>query len=258
VSAAPATRFRLTATARANAAVLLAIVLTFLTTATTAAQATKSAPTPTAVPMPVSEYAAQAIRRASPARNIPPAPGDTTDSPTDTAPTAPASGFSTFRVLLSLGLVVAMIFAMKFLGQRFFVPGGVVGRGASRTVEMLSRSTIGPKQQVLLIRIGKRRVLVVGDSGGKLAALDQITDADEIAELTTQLVTEKSAVAPNAFASLFGRSAEKYQEEAVDPEERKGLLIDDELVDSNVNSTQQELQGLLAKVRKVSNKLGSS
>lgn len=223
---------------------------------------TQPSETPVAiVDAPESSYKQQPIRRTNPERRAG-LPNTTADDEAaddeQAAEVSPSTGFGTFRVLLSLGIVIAIIVLLKYFGQRFFNPAAVTGRGSSRAVEMLSRTVLGPKQQVMLIRVGKRRVIVVGDSGGQLTSLDQITDSDEIAELTTQIITEKSGPASTAFASLFSKSTEKFEDEVTDADERKALLVDDEMVDSNVASTQQDLAGLLAKVRKVSNKLGGA
>jgi flagellar biogenesis protein FliO len=172
------------------------------------------------------------------------------DARAETEPAAPSSGFGLVRVLVSLGIVVGIILLLKHFGQRWFVPGTV--KGSNRTVETLSRTIISPRQQVLLIRVGRRRVLVVGDSGGKLSQLDQITDADEIAELTAQLRTEKTGPAATAFAGVFGKSAEKFEADTVANQNMGNV----EPVNSSVTETHSDLAGLLEKVRGVSSRLG--
>jgi flagellar biogenesis protein FliO len=201
-------------------------------------------------PAEESAYSGTMLRRSR-------APGEkdaaSTDDTTAVA-AAPDTGFGTARLIMSLGLVLAIIFVLKHFGQRWFVPGAV--KGGSKTVETLSRSIIGPRQHVLLIRVGRRRVLVVADSGGKLSQLDQITDADEIAELTAQVRTDKLGPASTAFAGLFGKSAEKFENIGPDKREDKEDLVDPEMVDTSVAVTQSELQGLLEKVRGVSSRMG--
>jgi flagellar biogenesis protein FliO len=180
---------------------------------------------------------------------------------------APSGQLSLTRVVMSLGIVLALIFGMKFFGQKYFGPKGMKSTG--RTVETLWRAMIGPKQQVLLIKVGKRRVIVVGDSGGTLSALDQITDPDEIAELVGQLHTEKLGPAANAFGGIFGRSAEKFaavtsslsatrraKDDAVEGDD---VTAEDDaaaIVDKSVSATQRDLESLLAKVRGVSSRIG--
>ncbi len=182
-------------------------------------------------------------------------PGQSGDAAADAGTSGAAanrsSGFGFARVAASLGVVLVLIFGLRYFGQKWFAPG--TARGSGRTVETLSRAIIGPKQQVLLIRVGKRRVVVVGDSGGKLSSLDTITDADEIAELVGQVHTDKLGPAANAFAGLFGKSAERFAERETDRSEP----IDKEMVDESVSSTQRDLESLLSKVRRVSGKLGS-
>jgi hypothetical protein len=147
----------------------------------------------------------------------------------------------------------------RLVGQKWFAPGGV--RAASRTIEPVSRTLVGPKQQVLLIRIGRRRMLVVGDSGGKLSQLDQITDADEIAELLGQIQSEKAASGVHAFAGLFSRSSGKFSAATTDPddeppEENQSVEEPDtQIVDRSMSSTRRDLDRLLVKVRGLSNRM---
>lgn len=196
------------------------------------------------VPTQTSAYAGAEIRRST--KN---APTTATESGEASAAAKPSSGLDTGRVLLSLGVVLVLIFALRFFGQKWFAPAGA--RSSGRTVETLSRAMIGPKQQVLLIRVGKRRVLVVGDSGGKLSSLDQITDAGEIAELVGQIHTEKLGPTATAFAGLFGKNAEKFAASEVEKTE----TVETESNVEAVSSTQRDLQSLLSKVRRVSGKL---
>jgi len=60
-----------------------------------------------------------------------------------------------------------------------------------RAMKILSRLVISPKQQLLMIQIG-RRIVVVGDAGGQMSPLSEITDSDEAAALVAQLADEKS------------------------------------------------------------------
>src|SRR4051812_26416008 len=51
------------------------------------------------------------------------------------------------RVALALGLVLAMIFGMVYVGRRFFPSAGVPRSGGA--MKILSRLAISPKQQLL-------------------------------------------------------------------------------------------------------------
>ena len=236
---------------RGTARALLAAALAVSTLGvTTTARAQSTQPT-AAVTAPVtSAYSGAEIRRS--VEQDPSASTTAAANETGESDSKPSPGLDTARVVVSLGVVLVLIFGLKLFGQKWFAPGSV--KSSNRTVETLSRATIGPKQQVVLVRVGKRRVLVIGDSGGKLSALDQITDANEIAELVGHLQTEKlGPTAANAFAGLFGKNAEKFAAAESEPPD----VVDKDMVDSSVSSTQRDLESLLSKVRRVSGKMGS-
>ena len=148
------------------------------------------------------------------------------------------------RVLGALTAVIALIFLLRWCGRLFFP--AAAGRGSSRVVEVLSRSPLAPKQQVMLIRVGERLVLV-GDSGGQMTALCEISQPDEVARLVGQLREEKAA-APVAFGSIFGRFRRIHdltQEAAAQP----APPLQDESDPAPVPSAQDELLGLRQRVR---------
>jgi flagellar biogenesis protein FliO len=153
------------------------------------------------------------------------------------------------RVLGALGIVIGLIFVLRWLG-RFFFPG-VAGRGANRAIEVLSRSPLSPKQQLMLIRVG-RRLIVVGDTGSQMSALCEITDPDEIAGLVGQLRDEKTTPTTRAFGAMFGSSRRAFETEAdsAPPEEARSTLHDTEVDDVVApGSAREELNGLRDRVR---------
>ena len=70
--------------------------------------------------------------------------------------------------------------------------------GATTAVQLLSRTVLSPKQHVMLLRVG-RRLVVIGDSGGQMSALSEITDPDEVAALVGQIRDEKLTAAGPTF-----------------------------------------------------------
>ena len=125
-----------------------------------------------------------------------------------------ATTFDTGRVMLSLALVVGLILFLKWGGKKIF---GMPSVGHSGVMQVVSRTMLAPKQQLLLVRVG-RRILIVGDSGGRLSGIGQIEDPDEVAGLLSQ---SKSAVdnTPKSvnFAGMFrrlGQSRTKRVEDA--------------------------------------------
>ena len=178
----------------------------------------------------------------------------TTTRPSGTAKVTPG-GFDTTRVMLSLAVVLGLIFVLRWGAQRLF--GKTVASRASRAVQVLSRNVISPKQQLLVVQVG-RRLVVVGDSGQQMNALCEITDPDEITALVGQLHEEKGEITGNPFGALFGRAGSQF---AKDDEPQRSVGVadeeDEDMSDgstgpSSVQGTSDELSGLMDKVRGMS------
>lgn len=112
------------------------------------------------------------------------------------------------RVVLALGGVIGVILllkagAAKFLGLRS------AGAGGNRGVRVLSRTMMGPKQQLVLLQVGRKLVLI-SDSGGQVSTLCEITDPDEVAELAAQASGKSPRV--DFDRELHGRGVQ-YEEE---------------------------------------------
>src|SRR5260221_706966 len=82
------------------------------------------------------------------------------------------------KVPLALGGVLALIFAMRWLGKKM-VPGA--RRGTSRAVQVLVQSPLSARQQLMLVQVGRRLVLV-GNSGSGMSALCPIKNPCEVSE----------------------------------------------------------------------------
>ena len=95
----------------------------------------------------------------------------------ETAPQSPWTQWG--RMLGALALVVVLIFAARIMLKRF---GPVSGQQRREMLDVLARATVSPRHQLLLVRVG-RRVVLVGQSPASLAALSEVTDAEEAAAL---------------------------------------------------------------------------
>jgi flagellar biogenesis protein FliO len=146
------------------------------------------------------------------------------------------------HIAIALLVVICLILLLR-AGFRHLTNGAGVGRG-TKLVTVLSRSILSPKQQVLVLQVGKR-LLVVGDSGGHMSSLCEISDPDEIAALVGQ--TRQTSSAPKAaFGSLFRRANEPFGDtDALQSpaEESTGEINPDDAVSA------EEVGGLLDKVR---------
>ena len=236
-----------------------------------AAPATDSAPPP-AAPNPPQPAAARATAGEGPIRRDAPR----ADASLRTPSTAPANasgapGYNVPRVLGALTLVLGLIFALRWVLRRTGHPGFIPG--TTSAVQVLTRSPLSPRQQVLLVRVG-RRLLVVADCNGQLNALSEITDADEVAALVGQLRDEKLTSASKSFGNLLGMwrrgaeapgdeedadaDAEPFPRAAPDVplrgEARPGEIVDDVggENDPSVASARSEIHGLMERVRLIS------
>jgi flagellar biogenesis protein FliO len=182
-----------------------------------------------------------------PLRSARPAAADHAAVPTVVKP---LDGLDFSRIGAALLAVIALIFLLRWFGKVFFPVA--TGKAQNRVVEVVSRSPLAPKQQVMLLRVG-RRLLVVGDSAGQLSTLSEITDPDEVATMVGQLREEKSASAA-AFGSLFGRFSRKFDSDEAEiarspePTDRQ-LLMDETDEVHETASAQVEIDGLRDRVR---------
>jgi flagellar biogenesis protein FliO len=157
------------------------------------------------------------------------------------------------RVVISLAIVLALVFLCRWAAKWFF-PSAAVGR-SSQVMKVLSRAVIAPRQQLLLVQVGKRLVMV-GDCGQQMSALAEITDPDEVATLLGQLRADTPAPeSTNPFAPLLGRARAQFDESTV-PSAGEPDDEDSEMVLAGVAQTRTELSGLTEKIRMLSQALG--
>jgi flagellar biogenesis protein FliO len=67
-------------------------------------------------------------------------------------------------------------------------------------MEVLARASVAPRQQLLLVRLGKRLVLI-GAGGGTMCTLAEVSDQAEVDELMRSVKAAKGA----SFAGLLMR-----------------------------------------------------
>ena len=184
----------------------------------------------------------------------------TTQLTTQTDSNRPANMIDPRRLILALGIVIGIIFTLRWIGRKYFP---AVGPKANSAVRVLSRSPIAPKRQVLLVQVG-RRVLVLADNGTQLNPLSEITDADEVAGLIGQVATKAT---PGVFDSAFGKARENFDEampapapsvsdEAEPAPEESERTTDEQPAPESVGLAQGEIKDLMEKVRGLARQLG--
>ena len=172
-----------------------------------------------ALPNPLPTTAPAALSPATAPATAPSSPLDKTEirrsgaasnAPGQPAPAAPAPTMELPRVALALGAVIGLIFFLRWGSRKFLaLPAAASSSGV---MQVVARSTLAPRQQLLLVRIGQR-LLVVGDSGGRLSPLGQITDADEVATLVGQVKASSASGGPAAatFGSLVRKLGDRFR-----------------------------------------------
>ena len=162
--------------------------------------------------------------------------------------TAQPQGMDYPRVLGALGIVIGLILALRWCGKWIFPAAS--GRSGSRAVEVLSRAPLSPKRQVVLLRIG-RRIVVVTESGSQMNTLCEITDPDEVSELAGQLKDVRSEPANRVFQTMFGRRRRDFEATPPAATDLPADLREAEADDNSVTSARDELSGLRERVRMI-------
>jgi flagellar biosynthetic protein FliO len=171
---------------------------------------------------------------------------------TSTQPVAmPSLGVDITRMLLALAIVIGLIYVSRWLLKRFY--GGGATAGGSRVVQVLNRTPLAPRQQVMLLQVG-RRVVVVGESNGNMVTLAQIDDPDEIAQLIGRLHEERSGRSM-AFGGLFGHAQAKMERDVSEDDVRPASSAETN-ADSSSEEVKSDLTDLLEKVRSIRNQMG--
>jgi len=157
------------------------------------------------------------------------------------------------RVAAALGIVLGLILVLRWAGRKFF-PGAAVPRSGG-AMKVLSRLVISPKQQLLMVQVG-RRVVVIGDSAGQMSALSEIADPDEVGSLVAQLADEKSQHAFKGFGAMFNRAGKSFDEKSdpaqIEPETRRASTDSPSADPVAVEDARGEITELADKVRLLS------
>lgn len=120
----------------------------------------------------------------------------------------PSTWMPWVQTLAALALVAGLIFLAGRLLRRAGRGGAVAG---NEVFEILARKSIGPKQQLLLVRIGKR-ILVVGSSAAGLNALSEFNDEREIAALAESIEAAKG----ESFLHILHRKTQQARTAAAE------------------------------------------
>lgn len=112
-----------------------------------------------------------------------------------------------FQDVLPLVAVVGVILAAAVLIKRF-LPARVLMNGGG-VLEVVTRLAVSPKQQLILVRLGRRLVLL-GLSAERMSSLETIDDPDQVATLLGELNAAQPDSMTRAFEESFARESRVY------------------------------------------------
>ncbi len=197
----------------------------------TSAQPGTAAATPVTSPVPAAEIEQRPLGASGDGRGA------------ESRSAAPSDGWA-LSTLAALGVVIGLIFLGRWVYAKL---GGRVIARSSPAVEVLSRTSVAPKNQVLLLRIGQR-VLVVGDSSSGLRTLANLDDPEEVAALLQTVTTDQDHSVSKTFHSLVSRFNGDY--------DGKMQLADEggDVAEHRVDRTRDSLSGLASRLRSLTDR----
>jgi len=154
------------------------------------------------------------------------------------------------RMGIALVVVLGAMYVTHMVWKRLGMPGSA-NRNAG-ALQVVSRLNLSPKQQLVLVRVG-RRVVLIGNSGTQMNTLCEIGDPEEAASLLGLAATERSdSISSESFNAVLGDEEKRFEDETnVDlpvggagepaPEEHQVL-----------EKTRDELSDMMDKVRNLS------
>jgi flagellar protein FliO/FliZ len=127
----------------------------------------------------------------------------------------------------ALALVLALI-ALLYFGLKRWAPSMKVQDAG--LVRVMGRTVVGPRQSLVLLRVGQR-VVLVGVSPDRIDRVCEIADADEVASLTAQ---SSAGSSHGRFSSWLDREAAAFADtdkvnanERIGNEKRAGSKLSD-------------------------------
>jgi len=124
---------------------------------------------------------------------------------------APSDPLETSRVVMALGAVLLAMYIVHRVWRRLGMPGATNKSG--QTLQIISRLSLSPRQQILLIRVGRRCVLI-GNSGTQMNPLCEISDVEEAAALLGQTITESKESITATFGDVLDGAQQQFDAES--------------------------------------------
>ena len=149
------------------------------------------------------DRAAKSVRATDPTLDLPlPPPSRSIGKPTSTAKNRSRSNSALMTVVLSLLIVLSAFFGVVWLTQR----------GAAKTaatlpaevVDVLGRIALAPRQQLQLIRVG-RKIVLICITQSSTTTLTEITDDEEVARISGICASQHPGRVTQTFRDVLGQ-----------------------------------------------------
>jgi flagellar biogenesis protein FliO len=115
---------------------------------------------------------------------------------------APAAGGAIGTVVGSLAIVLGLFVVLVWCSKRFAPAGSATL--PKEAIEMLGRASLTPRQQVQLVRVGNK-LLVVAISTAGVETLTEITEPTEVERLAALCRRQQPASASSSFSQILGQ-----------------------------------------------------
>ncbi len=127
-----------------------------------------------------------------------------------TDPAATARGRSGFgsSVVWALGILAA-----GWLVRQLLITRGPLATGTPAAIELLSRKSIGPQQQLTLVRLG-HRILLVGTTPTGMSTLATVDDPVEVQAIVAELRPSTSKMGPTLLDLFRGQRGEPNRDDS--------------------------------------------
>lgn len=151
-----------------------------------------------------------------------------------------------------LALVLGLFAGVAWAGKRWLPRTGMVSHRGM--IEVLGRHAIAPRQSVVLVKVG-RRVVLLGVTPEHVSSLETIADPDEVAELVGRAAVGRKDSMTDVFQREIVREATAYdpvraeRETIVDMNETRGGQPRDATAGYGV--ARQQIRTLLQRVRSI-------
>ncbi len=168
--------------------------------------------------------------------------GRAPDASSQAAPGVDGDGVGWFlQTTLALAVVIALILALRFGLKRLSGVSGVGGH--ADLVEVLARTPIGHKTQVLFLRVNDR-IIVAGQTPNGMNTLASLDDPDEVASILARVESSRPSSITDSFARVLSQVDRGFQ-----PPESLRLNEGGDDQEHVVDRARDQVRGLLNRIR---------